>query len=171
MKIQCNSCGEKMKIQCMACGSQAQPLVRGLNWAPDSEEDEEMPGSVLIVQMSVAEDADDVANIAEALLQLASTEEYVFDMHKGAHEVAKLFMPVMFPFMDGKHDDDVHEGALSLFWISNIKVKFKLHFCTNKTQHTSTCTKTHHPILIIYMMLHAVRQQLRQPETHHNRSE
>ena len=83
MKIQCNACGEEMKIQCVACSAaearahasshhkhklatvvqhrQWRSPSRGLNWAPDLEEDEEVLSQEdEEVEMSVAKDANDV---------------------------------------------------------------------------------------------------------------
>jgi hypothetical protein len=66
MKVQCIACTSaevRVVLCCRDAGLMPSQLVRGLNWAPDSEDngDEEVQLSV------VAEDADDVA---EALLQL-----------------------------------------------------------------------------------------------------
>jgi hypothetical protein len=114
-----------------ATARMAEPLVRGLNWVPDSEDDDEGPGSqdaVAVVEDAVAiaedavavvEDANDVSHIAQALLQLASTEEYVFNMHKhrDVHEAVELMMPIMCSTMYGQHDDYHHNAAVNLFWI------------------------------------------------------
>ena len=62
--------------------------------------DTEVPDSQVDIVAGQAE----VADVAEALLMLASTEEHRFDLHKTVHEVVSLMMPIMVPRYYGKHD-------------------------------------------------------------------
>ncbi|CAN6215172.1 unnamed protein product [Urochloa humidicola] len=105
--------------------------VRGVNWAPDSadEDEDSMAESevqyvmdtfageteVLDSQMDITEV--DQADAAHALVQLASTDANTFQSDKVNHEGSSLMLPLIFPRWYGDHEEDVNDAAVSLLWI------------------------------------------------------
>ncbi|KAG8069618.1 hypothetical protein GUJ93_ZPchr0006g46037 [Zizania palustris] len=78
--------------------------------------DTEVPDSQVDIAMGQTEDAD----VIEALLMLANTDDHVFSSHKAIQEIAALMMPIMLPRYYGKYDDeDVNLAATRLHWIAH----------------------------------------------------
>ncbi|KAL6841823.1 hypothetical protein ACP4OV_028335 [Aristida adscensionis] len=77
--------------------------------AGDTEVPESQPGVD-----NVLEEEEDVA---ETLLQLASTEVRIFDTHKAWAEAGNLMLPILLPILYGEHDDDANAAASTLHWI------------------------------------------------------
>ena len=86
-------------------------LVRGVNWAPDScvEEEED--------QQEIAPAEEDDADVFHALMQLASTEVTKFQSDKEREDCASLPLPVYLPLLYGQHEQHVHDASVTLFWI------------------------------------------------------
>jgi len=86
-------------------------LVRGVNWAPDScvEEEED--------QQEIAPAEEDDADVFHVLMQLASTEVTKFQSDKEREDCTSLLLPVYFPLLYGQHEQHVHDASVTLFWI------------------------------------------------------
>jgi len=86
-------------------------LVRGVNWAPDScvEEEED--------QQEIAPAEEDDADVFHALMQLASTEVTKFQSDKEREDCTSLLLPVYLPLLYGQHEQHVHDASVTLFWI------------------------------------------------------
>ncbi|KAL6897243.1 hypothetical protein ACP4OV_006939 [Aristida adscensionis] len=109
--------------------------IRGVNWVPDSEDKLEESGEVRFVDDSFAGDTEvpdsqtgvdivceeevvvEEQDIAQTLLQLASTEVRIFDTHKSYAEAANLMLSFMLPILYGEHDDDTNAAVATLNWI------------------------------------------------------
>ena len=91
-------------------------LVRGVNWAPDScvEEEED--------QQEIAPAEEDDADVFHALMQLASTEVTKFQSDKEREDCASLPLPVYLPLLYGQHEHHVHDASVTLFWIGRCLV-------------------------------------------------
>ncbi|KAG8062715.1 hypothetical protein GUJ93_ZPchr0012g21549 [Zizania palustris] len=78
--------------------------------------DTEVPDSQVDIATGQTKDAD----VIEALLMLANTDDHVFSSHKAIQEIAALMMPIMLPRYYGKYDDeDVNLAATRLHWIAH----------------------------------------------------
>lgn len=102
--------------------------VCGVNWAPDSTDEDEDPMADSKVpdsygrergETEVPDSQMDIAEVDEpdavhALESLASK----FQSDKVKHEGCSLMLPVLFPCLYGDHDEDVNGAAVSLLWIS-----------------------------------------------------
>ena len=86
-------------------------LVRGVNWAPDScvEEEED--------QQEIAPAEEDDADVFHVLMQLASTEVTKFQSDKEREDCTSLLLPVYLPLLYGQHEQHVHDASVTLFWI------------------------------------------------------
>ena len=89
-------------------------LVHGVNWAPDScdEDDDCEPGNTEVPDVLVSSpDSSPVSTMAEgdeaevvaALMELASTEVSTFRSDKERAKCSKLLLPVFLPRLYGNH--------------------------------------------------------------------
>ena len=85
-------------------------LVRGVNWAPDSCDEEED-------QQEIALAEEDDADVVHALMQLASTEVTKFQSDKEREDCTSLLLPYYLPLLYGQHEQHVHDASVTLFWI------------------------------------------------------
>jgi len=79
-------------------------LIRGVNWAPDSDDGEESD-DVLVEGMV------EVKDVALTLQQLASIEVSKFDAEKQLKNVTDLMLPVLLPQLYGEHNEQVIRAA------------------------------------------------------------
>ena len=82
-------------------------LIRGVNWAPDSDDGEESD-DVLVEGMV------EVKDVALTLQQLASIEVSKFDAEKQLKNVKDLMLPVLLPQLYGEHNEQVIRAATDL---------------------------------------------------------
>jgi len=82
-------------------------LIRGVNWAPDSDDGEES-NDVLVEGMV------EVKDVALTLQQLASIEVSKFDAEKQLKNVKDLMLPVLLPQLYGEHNEQVIRAATDL---------------------------------------------------------
>ena len=89
--------------------------VRGVNWAPDStDEDEDPMADVAEDSQSDMDHLDDETEAVDALESFAVK----FQSDQVRHEACNLMLPVLLPHLYGEHDDDVNSAATSLLWMS-----------------------------------------------------
>ncbi|CAL5027240.1 unnamed protein product [Urochloa decumbens] len=120
-------------------------LIRGVNWAPDSDDGEEsdevpfvmdesdevsfvmdslagnteVPNSQDFTGVSVLEEEMvDVKDVALTLLQLPS-DVSKFDSDRLLKKAADLMLPVLVPLLYGEHDERVNHAATTLLWFSH----------------------------------------------------
>ena len=96
-------------------------LIRGVNWAPDSDDGEESD-DVLVEGMV------EVKDVALTLQQLASIEVSKFDAEKQLKNVKDLMLPVLLPQLYGEHNEQVIRAATDL-----LVGKRKLQLAEKKT--------------------------------------
>ena len=82
-------------------------LIRGVNWAPDSDDGEES-NDVLVEGMV------EVKDVALTLQQLASIEVSKFDAEKQLKNVKYLMLPVLLPQLYGEHNEQVIRASTDL---------------------------------------------------------
>jgi len=82
-------------------------LIRGVNWALDSDDGEESD-DVLVEGMV------EVKDVALTLQQLASIEVSKFDAEKQLKNVKDLMLPVLLPQLYGEHNEQVIRAATDL---------------------------------------------------------
>ena len=122
-------------------------IVLGVNWVPDScdDEEEDQQESPVVEKLvcgvncsldSCDEEEEDVQeklvhaikkmittaegddpDIIHALMQLASTEVTKFQSDKERGDCTSLLLPVYLPLLYGQHEQHVHDASVTLFWI------------------------------------------------------
>ena len=106
--------------------------MRGVNWAPDSYEEDEGEDEDPTAESEVQFVPDTYAGESEVLdtqVEIANVDEpdavhalesfaSKFESDKIKHEGCSLMLPVLFPRLYGDHHEDVNDAAVSLLWMS-----------------------------------------------------